>query len=153
MEYLPDGTDTQLTRGSVETYVSTSIDNIHKMQKKLGLKNIYIVKPISPIQKISRDVTYSITFALFQESKDIDDDYDYIMAKAVKSYKLHREREQADTKGRDFRPGSRGIRRYLRPKTAPPNSRSMKITKLKPVYVPRVDAINEVKMANETEER
>ncbi|XP_053405623.1 uncharacterized protein LOC123565434 isoform X2 [Mercenaria mercenaria] len=86
---------------------------------------------------------------------DLDSDYDYIMSRALKSYKQHREKEKAESRRGPLK--SAYIRRHhLRPKTAPPARfvQSMKVNNLgsgpKPatVLMPQVDAINAVSKAN-----
>ncbi|XP_052792865.1 uncharacterized protein LOC128226833 isoform X2 [Mya arenaria] len=90
---------------------------------------------------------------------DLDNDYDYIMSRALRSYRQHRECEKAETRRGPLK--SAYIRRHqLRPKTAPP-ARFIEAIKVRHVngategqslvgghFVPRVDAIKEVSEAN-----
>ena len=92
---------------------------------------------------------------------DLDNDYDYIMSRALKSYRQHREKEKADTRKGPLR-NSHARRNHLRPKTAPPARfvESMKAQTVeggsnKPndnVFIPKVDAIKEVHKANLVDE-
>jgi len=96
---------------------------------------------------------------LMHAFSDLDNDYDYIMSRALRSYKQHRDREKADTRRGPLK--SAYIRRHqLRPKTAPP-ARFIQSIKAKHIetghdetedvastYVPKVDAIKEVSRAN-----
>ena len=90
---------------------------------------------------------------------DIDYDYDYIMARALRSYRQHREREKADTRKIQMR-ADFIKRHYPRPKTAPSSRltaamRPQKLfRRLDSVLVPKVpvDAISEVQRANVSEE-
>ncbi|XP_060587453.1 uncharacterized protein LOC132742966 isoform X3 [Ruditapes philippinarum] len=86
---------------------------------------------------------------------DLDSDYDYIMSRALKSYKHHREKEKAETRRGPLK--SAYVRRHhLRPKTAPPARfvQSMKVNNIdsgaRPasVLMPQVDAIKAVSKAN-----
>lgn len=86
----------------------------------------------------------------------MDNDYDYIMSRALKSYKQHREKERAESRKGPLKNGY--LRRHhLRPKTAPPTRfvESMKVQNLGKaipdatrLYVPKIDAIREVSKAN-----
>ncbi|KAL4227552.1 hypothetical protein ACF0H5_012995 [Mactra antiquata] len=86
---------------------------------------------------------------------DLDSDYDYIMSRALKSYKQHREKEKADTRKGPFK-NAYMRRHHLRPKTAPPTRfvESMKVNNVcstqnaEGVYVPQLDAIKAVSNAN-----
>ena len=88
---------------------------------------------------------------------DIDNDYDYIMARALRSYRQHREQEKADTRRIQMR--ANFIKRhYPRPKTAP-SSRftaamrpQLLFQKSGSVLIPKVDAITEVQKANASPE-
>ena len=97
-------------------------------------------------------------FVIFCVS-DIDCDYDYIMARALKSYRQHREKEKADVRKIQIR--TNFLKRpYPRPKTAPPTrfTAAMRPTLLakfprpESALVPRSDAITEVHQANLTQE-
>lgn len=90
---------------------------------------------------------------------DIDCDYDYIMARALKSYRQHREKEKADTRKMQLRDNFLK-RPYPRPKTAPLTRFTAamrppllaKFPRPDSALVPRGDAITEVQRANLTQE-
>lgn len=86
----------------------------------------------------------------------MDNDYDYIMSRALKSYKQHREKEKAETRKGPFK-SSYLRRHHLRPKTAPPTQfiESVKVQNVgrscpqtTQVLIPKIDAIKEVSKAN-----
>lgn len=90
---------------------------------------------------------------------DIDNDYDYIMARALKSYRLHREKEKADNRKIQIR--TNFLKRpYPRPKTAPPTRFTAamrppllaKYPRSDVVFIPKGDAISQVQKANTTSE-
>ena len=91
---------------------------------------------------------------------DLDNDYDYIMSRALKSYRQHREKENADTRKGPLR-NSHVRRSHLRPKTAPPARfvQSMRAQNIEggqksneSVFTHNVDAIREVHKANALDE-
>ena len=95
-------------------------------------------------------------FGAISRFADLDNDYDYIMSRALKSYRQHREKEKADTRKGPVK-SSYFRRHHLRPKTAPPVRfvESIKVRNLgssipqaTKVFVPKVDEIREVSNAN-----
>ena len=96
---------------------------------------------------------------LYFSFPDIDCDYDYIMARALKSYRQHREKEKADSRKVQLR--TNFLKRpYPRPKTAPPTRFTAamrppllaKFPRPESALVTRSDAITEVHQANMTQE-
>lgn len=93
---------------------------------------------------------------------DLDNDYDYIMSRALKSYRQHRETEKAETRRGPFKSGY--LRRHpLRLKTAAPvrlmqsmhlqnADVSVNPKQICSVVVPNVNEINEVSKANNVAE-
>ncbi|XP_052101113.1 uncharacterized protein LOC127735060 isoform X4 [Mytilus californianus] len=81
-------------------------------------------------------------------SLDLDNEHDYIMNKALRSYKLHRDKEKAENRQRHLR--SACLKRWKTPEP-PRNIQSAGSERTRPVLVPK-DAINEVRDANISEE-
>ncbi|VDH93178.1 Hypothetical predicted protein [Mytilus galloprovincialis] len=81
-------------------------------------------------------------------SLDLDNEHDYIMNKALRSYKLHRDKEKAENRQRHLR--SACLKRWKTPEQ-PRNIQSAGSERTRPVLVPK-DAINEVRDANISEE-
>ncbi|XP_076103656.1 uncharacterized protein LOC143072551 isoform X5 [Mytilus galloprovincialis] len=79
---------------------------------------------------------------------DLDNEHDYIMNKALRSYKLHRDKEKAENRQRHLR--SACVKRWKTPEQ-PRNIQSAGSERTRPVLVPK-DAINEVRDANISEE-
>eukprot|EP00105_Crassostrea_gigas_P029478 XP_011451441.1 PREDICTED: uncharacterized protein LOC105345101 isoform X1 [Crassostrea gigas] len=79
---------------------------------------------------------------------DVDNEHNYIMTKALKSYKLHRDKEKAETRQRQLRSAYR--RRWHAPVVPSKLRASSASSQVRPKTA--VDVIREVEVAN-TEER
>lgn len=99
---------------------------------------------------------YLFSFPIFLNFvTDLESDYDYIMSRALKSYRQHREKEKAETRRGPFK-NALTRRHHLRPKTAPPARfvQSMRVHNMESVpkaanvMIQQVDAINAVSKAN-----
>lgn len=78
------------------------------------------------------------------QTYDLDNEHDYIMNKALRSYKLHRDKEKAENRQQHLR--SARLKRWKTPQPIR-NIQSAGSERTKPILVPK-DAINEVKEAN-----
>lgn len=125
--------------------IPISISHLHECQD--GDRNLQhtILLKYKPVDFIRCEVSFVFLVHFF--FPDVENEHNYIMTKALKSYKLHRDKEKAETRQRQLRSAYR--RRWHAP-VVPSKLRANSASHVRPRTV--TDVIREVEVAN-TEER